>query len=275
MEAIPKIGIIVGIAAVIVFLIVWVPVTVANNEHIFAKVFFDEDIHIKKMESTDVYKTMMERYPDAFVTSRSHSVHGSNIEMKAYNNNSDNELRVDIHYQQADDMVWESARCQTQGSSDHKKLGTVPPEIMDDPPIPKAMFTRGDAQTEFASDFVRYTNCLEMDNAQEILKEGLEADYHIAIPENTGMPGCQEDLTCFEPYSLKIKVGDVVSFRNFDSDFHTVTSGIPENGPNGEFDSALMEAGSQFLHEFTQADEYDYFCMIHPWQTGKIIVYEK
>lgn len=274
MEAIPKIGILVGIVAVIVFLSVWIPVTVANNEYIFAKVFFDEDIHIKKMESTDVYKIMMERYPDAFVTSRSHSSHGSNIEMKAYDNNSDNELRVDIHYQLVDDMVWESARCQTQGSSEHKKLGTIPPEMIDDPPIPKAMFTRGDAQEEFAADFVRYTNCLEMNNAQEIPEE-LEADHHIAIPENTGVPGCQEDLTCFEPYSLKIKVGDVVNFRNFDSDYHTVTSGSPENGPNGEFDSALMESGGQFLHEFTESDEYDYFCMIHPWQTGKIIVHEK
>ena len=73
----------------------------------------------------------------------------------------------------------------------------------------------------------------------------------------------------------KIKVGDVVSFRNFDSDYHTVTSGSLENGPNGEFDSVLMESGGQFLHEFTQSDEYDYFCMIHPWQIGKIIVHEK
>lgn len=48
MEAIPKIGILVGIGAVIIFLMVWVPVTVASNEYIFAKVFFNEDIHIKK-----------------------------------------------------------------------------------------------------------------------------------------------------------------------------------------------------------------------------------
>ena len=226
------------------------------------------------MESSEVYKVMMERYPDAFVTTRSHPSHGSSIEMKAYENNSDNELRVDIRYQQRDDMAWESARCQTQGSSEHKKLGTIPPEIIDDPPIPKAMFTRGDAQEEFAADFVRYTNCLEMNNV-EIVLEDIVADHHIAIPENTGKPGCQEDLTCFEPYSLKIKVGDVVNFRNFDSDFHTVTSGTLENGANGEFDSGLMEAGSQFLHEFTQADEYYYFCMVHPWQVGKIIVHEK
>ena len=54
-----------------------------------------------------------------------------------------------------------------------------------------------------------------------------------------------------------------------------MTSGSPENGPNGEFDSALMEPGDQFFHEFTKADEYDYFCMIHPWQLGKIIVHEQ
>ena len=105
--------------------------------------------------------------------------------------------------------------------------------------------------------------------------EELEADYYVAIPENGGKPGCQENLSCFEPYSLKIKAGDVVSFRNFDSVPHTVTSGIPEFGSSNVFDSELMEPGDQFLHKFTESDQYDYFCMIHPWQIGKIIVHEK
>ena len=155
-----------------------------------------------------------------------------------------------------------------------KNLGTTSPEIMDDSPIPKMMFSNGEAREGFTADFIKYTNCIESKTIQDELEE-LEADHHIAIPENTGVPGCEEDLSCFEPYSLKIKVGDVVSFRNFDTDFHTVTSGIPEFGPNGLFDSALMEPGDQFLHKFTEADEYDYFCMIHPWQTGKITVHEK
>lgn len=273
METIPKIGILVGIAAVIIFLPFWITVTVANNEYIFAKVFFDEDIHMTKMKETESYKAMLERYPDAVIQTRTHPMHGSSIEMQAYSEDGENELRVDIHYSQMDDMLWENSRCQVL-NHDRDKLGTDPPEIIDDSPIPKAMFKRGEAQEKFTGDFIRYTNCLNLNDAQKSLKQK-EADHHIAIPEGTGVPECQKDLTCFEPYSIKIKVGEVVSFRNFDEDYHTVTSGIPEFGPDGEFDSSLMESGDQFYHEFSNVGEYEYFCMVHPWQTGKIIVHEK
>ena len=274
MELIPKIGILVGIAVVIIVLPFWITVTVANNEYIFAKVFFDEDIHLTKMQETESYKAMLERYPDVTIQTRTNPSHGSSIELLAYSDDSENEFRVNIHYSQQDDRVWEDARCQIFGDDHRTELGTIPPELIDDSPIPKALFVRGTANQEFAADFIKYTNCLEMSEEEEMHLE-LEADHHVAIPENTGMPGCQKDLTCFEPYSLKIKVGEVVSFRNFDSEYHTVTSGSPEFGPDGEFDSSLMEAGDQFLHKFTDPDEYEYFCMVHPWQTGKIIVHEK
>ena len=52
METIPKIGILVGIAVAIIVLPFWITVTVANNEYIFAKVFFDEDIHLTKMQGS-------------------------------------------------------------------------------------------------------------------------------------------------------------------------------------------------------------------------------
>ena len=196
------------------------------------------------------------------------------IEMMAYSDDSENELRVDIHYNQMDDFLHENARCRIRDSNDHQKLGTTPPEIMNDSPIPKNMFKNGDAQDGFAPDLSNTTNCIEIKEIPEETVE-LEADHHVAIPENTGTPGCEKDLSCFEPYSLKIQVNEVVSFRNFDSDFHTVTSGIPELGPNGAFDSSLMKAGDQFSHQFTEIGEYDYFCMVHPWQTGKILVHDK
>lgn len=274
METIPKIGIIVGIVAVGIFLPIWVTVTIAENEYLFAKVFFNKNIHLEKMEQTESYKAMIERYPDAVIITRTNAVHGSNIEMLAYSDDSDNELRVNMHYNPQDDSLFENARCHVRESGERNNLGTTPPEILDDSPIPKAMFKNGDAREGFVGDFIRYTNCLDSKQLEEE-PEVLKADHHIAIPENTGVPGCEENLSCFEPYSLKIKVGNAVSFRNFDSEFHTVTSGTPEGGPDGMFDSELMESGDQFLHKFTEVDEYDYFCMVHPWQTGKIIVHEK
>ena len=65
METIPKIGILVGIVAVIIFLPIWVAVTIAENEYLFAKVFFDKNLHLEKMEQTKSYQAMIERYPDS------------------------------------------------------------------------------------------------------------------------------------------------------------------------------------------------------------------
>ena len=274
MEIIPKAGILVGIAAVIIFLPIWVTVTIAENEYLFAKVFFDKNLHLEKIEKTKSYQTMIERYPDSIIMTRTHAMHGSSVDMMAYGDDSENELRVDIHLNQMDDYLHENARCNIRNSNDHGNLGTTPPEIIDNSPIPKTMFSNGEARDRFAADFIKYTNCLDLKPAHDDVEE-LEPDYYVAIPENGGVPGCQENLSCFEPYSLKIKVGDVVSFRNFDSDPHTITSGDPEFGSSHVFDSELMEPGDQFMFKFTESDEYDYFCMIHPWQKGKIIVHEK
>ena len=76
MEIIPKIGILVGIVAVCIFLPLWVVVTIAENEFLFAKVFFDKNLHIEKMEETGSYKAMIERYPEAIVSTRTHGMHG-------------------------------------------------------------------------------------------------------------------------------------------------------------------------------------------------------
>jgi plastocyanin len=54
---------------------------------------------------------------------------------------------------------------------------------------------------------------------------------------------------------------------------HTVTSGTPEEGNIGtEFDSSYMAAGKTFEHAFNTAGTFDYFCTLHPFMTGKVIV---
>ncbi len=75
-----------------------------------------------------------------------------------------------------------------------------------------------------------------------------------------------------EPEILSINVGDKVIWKNTDTAAHTVTSGTQENGPNGTFDSALFMAGTNFEMIFDKKGTYPYFCMVHPWKTGKIIV---
>lgn len=71
---------------------------------------------------------------------------------------------------------------------------------------------------------------------------------------------------------LAIKTGQKVKWVNDDNAAHTITSGTPQNGPDGSFDSGLFMAGSTFEVSFTVPGTFRYFCIVHPWITGTIIV---
>ena len=94
----------------------------------------------------------------------------------------------------------------------------------------------------------------------------------VSAPAGSSVPGCEETNECFIPAEVSVSVGDTVTWSNDDSAAHTVTSGIPSEGPDGIFDSSLFMAGTTFEHTFDEAGEYDYFCMVHPWMTGKVQV---
>ena len=94
----------------------------------------------------------------------------------------------------------------------------------------------------------------------------------VSMPAGTAVPGCEETNECFIPASVSINVGDTVAWSNDDSAAHTVTSGSPESGPSGVFDSSLLIAGGIYEHTFDSPGTVDYFCMVHPWMVGDVIV---
>ena len=94
----------------------------------------------------------------------------------------------------------------------------------------------------------------------------------ISVPSGSSVPGCDETNECFIPAEVTVNVGETVTWSNDDSAAHTVTSGTPAGGPDGTFDSSLFMADTTFSHTFDNAGEYNYFCMVHPWMTGKIQV---
>jgi len=75
-----------------------------------------------------------------------------------------------------------------------------------------------------------------------------------------------------EPEFLSINAGDKVIWKNEDSAAHTITSGNPTEGPDGMFDSSLFMPGGKFEMRFDKKGEYPYFCIVHPWKVGKVIV---
>ncbi|PXF26078.1 MAG: PEFG-CTERM domain-containing protein, partial [Thaumarchaeota archaeon] len=102
-----------------------------------------------------------------------------------------------------------------------------------------------------------------------------EATVTNAIGSST--PGCEETNECFLPNPVTIDIGATVTWENNDSAAHTVTSGSASDGPDGVFDSSLIMAPqggtvNTFSHTFDSAGTYDYFCMVHPWMSGAVIV---
>jgi len=98
--------------------------------------------------------------------------------------------------------------------------------------------------------------------------------HTVEVPEGSGAPGCEETNECFVPYSLQVRVHDTVIWNNVDTAAHTVTSGNISDGVDGVFDSSLFMSGTTFEYTFDEAGEYPYFCMVHPWMTGEVVVNE-
>ncbi len=98
------------------------------------------------------------------------------------------------------------------------------------------------------------------------------ATASVSAPQGTSVPGCEETNDCFIPAEVTVDVGGVVTWSNDDSAAHTVTAGGAADGPSGVFDSSLFMAGTTFSHTFESAGEFPYFCMVHPWMNGIVIV---
>ncbi len=96
----------------------------------------------------------------------------------------------------------------------------------------------------------------------------------VIASRGSSVPGCEETSECFIPSTVKVNLGDTVNWFNRDFAAHTVTSGTTADGPNGIFDSSLFMAGTTFSHTFDEEGTFDYFCMVHPWMSGIVVVGE-
>src|SRR6267143_5104596 len=78
---------------------------------------------------------------------------------------------------------------------------------------------------------------------------------------------------CFNSEMQIINAGQTVTWYNDDSATHTVTSGRLSDKQNGTiFDSGLIQPARQFSFTFQKNGNFNYFCRIHPWMTGVILV---
>ncbi len=106
------------------------------------------------------------------------------------------------------------------------------------------------------------------------LKEKLVGDHFVDIAVGSYLPGCEKDNSCYIPSLVNIELNQVVLWDNKDSSAHTVTSGTPDIGVSGSFDSGVVAGGKKFSFKFEKNGSFDYFCTLHPWMMGTIIVGE-
>ncbi len=84
---------------------------------------------------------------------------------------------------------------------------------------------------------------------------------------------CVSENNCYNPDVTTIQPKTMVVWTNMDSTTHTVTSGEPsKNGTGTVFDSDQIAPAATYSFMFMSPGTYDYFCSIHPWMTGQIIV---
>jgi len=100
------------------------------------------------------------------------------------------------------------------------------------------------------------------------------AEVEVNNAPGSSVPGCEDTNECFIPSPVNIAIGDTVKWVNDDTAAHTSTSGSAADGPDGNWDSSLVMVDKSFSHTFDEAGEFPYFCMVHPWMTGMVIVSE-
>lgn len=99
-----------------------------------------------------------------------------------------------------------------------------------------------------------------------------------AMPAMTGMPTATTASVpvagttvaiqnfAFAPATLSVKVGTTVTWTNRDEEPHTVAA------QNGSFHSPGMGTGATYSFTFTRPGSVDYFCTIHPFMHGTVVV---
>jgi len=101
------------------------------------------------------------------------------------------------------------------------------------------------------------------------------SEVTIVPAAGSGAPGCEETADgCYIPSTATVDVNGKVIFSNTDTAAHTFTAGTAADGPSGEFDTSLVIAGSSYEWTAATVGEFPYYCMVHPWMEGLIVVQE-
>ena len=75
----------------------------------------------------------------------------------------------------------------------------------------------------------------------------------------------------FQPKAIEVPTGTTITWTNWDSSGHSVTSGTPEM-PDGQFDTGFFKKGESASVTFDKPGEYSFFCARHKNMRGTVKV---
>lgn len=108
-------------------------------------------------------------------------------------------------------------------------------------------------------------------------------EYTIDVPFGAYNPELNTPAEVwYDPPQMFLKVGDTITWYNDDIESHTVTSGegsgrfgwMSDNfgTHDGYFDSDRIMPGESWSYKFEESGSFSYYCTIHPWMDGILIV---
>ncbi|MDC0154435.1 PEFG-CTERM sorting domain-containing protein, partial [Nitrosopumilus sp.] len=104
------------------------------------------------------------------------------------------------------------------------------------------------------------------------------AEVAIGAVEESGFSQACVETGCYTPMVATVDVGGVVTMTNTDpTGVHTFTSGTVNGftpSPDGTFDTGVLMSGDAFEWSPTETGTVPYYCMLHTWMVGEIIVQE-
>ena len=102
-----------------------------------------------------------------------------------------------------------------------------------------------------------------------------QTEVTITPTEGSGVPGCEDTNECWTPNTATVDVGGKVIFSNTDFAMHTFTAGTVDGAvgtPSGEFDSSFVMPDDSFEYTADTVGEIPFYCSVHTWMQGTIIV---
>ena len=108
-------------------------------------------------------------------------------------------------------------------------------------------------------------------------------EYFVDIPFGAYNPELNTPAEVwYDPPQMFATVGDTITWYNDDKEGHTVTSGegsgrfgwMSDNfgTADGYFDSDRFMPGESWSYKFEESGTFSYYCTIHPWMEGVVIV---